>query len=194
MVLHIPNTDKFQYCLIAIKACWSLCPQSSPREGYHRNVIILRIIWSIFAIQTSQVAKFYLYLGPSYIDIILPTEKTLIRHYPIPDRRTTNYRKPRSDPSTIVLHPNLRENDLQSKRLSGLATSWVAAIQSLYESKNGPISASSPNDDQISYLLNSTRGRSTSHREAVLSHPSVLLLNHSQILSLFQIWVIRSLP
>ena len=44
----------------------------------------------------------------------------------------------------------------------------LAAIQSLYESKNGPISASSPspNDDQISFLLNSTRGRSTSHRSS----------------------------
>jgi hypothetical protein len=44
----------------------------------------------------------------------------------------------------------------------------LAAIQSLYvyESTNGPISASSPNDDQISYLLNSTRGRSTSHRSS----------------------------
>ena len=42
----------------------------------------------------------------------------------------------------------------------------LAAIQTLYESKHGPITASSLNDDQISYLLYSSRGRSTSQRSS----------------------------
>ena len=42
----------------------------------------------------------------------------------------------------------------------------LAAIQSLYQSKNGPITASSLDDDQISYLLYSSRGRSTSNQSS----------------------------
>ena len=42
----------------------------------------------------------------------------------------------------------------------------LAAIQSLYQSKNGPITASSLDDDQISYLLYSSSGRSTSNQSS----------------------------
>ncbi len=67
-------------------------------------------------------------------------------------------------PTTTTTHKSSGE---QSAHAHAQQTAQqVSAIQALYESNNGPITASSLNDDQISYLLYSIDGATTSQRSS----------------------------